>query len=73
MNFEALKEQFHLDNKMGNIPPELVFNWDHTGISIVPGSMELKESKRVEIVGISDKLQITAVLCGTLTGVFFPP
>ena len=79
-NFEALKEQFLLDIKavmeMENIPPELVFNWDHTGISIVPGSswtMELKGSKRVEIVGISDKRQITAVLCGTLTGEFLPP
>lgn len=49
----------------------LVLNWDHTGISIVPGSswtMELKGSQRVEIVGIREKCQITAVLCGSLTG-----
>ena len=42
---------------MEEVPPELIINWDHTGISIVPGSawtMEVKGSKRVEIVGISD-------------------
>ena len=37
-NFEAVKEQFILDNRavveMEDIPPELVFNWDETGISI---------------------------------------
>ena len=34
--------------------------------------MELKGSKRIEIVGISDKRQITAVFCGTPTGEFLP-
>lgn len=79
-HFEALKEQFLLDiravKEMEEVPPELIFNWDHTGISIVPGSkwtMELKGSKRVEIIGISDKRQITAVFCGTMTGDFLPP
>ncbi len=60
---------------MEEIPCELILNWDHTGISIVPGSswtMELKGSKRVEIVGISDKRQITAVFCGTAAGHFLP-
>ena len=78
-NFEAKKEQFLLDItaivEMEEIPPQLVFNWDQTGISIVPGSswtMELKGSKRVEIVGISDKRQITAVLCGTMAGNLLP-
>lgn len=78
-NFEAVKEQFLLDVKavveMEDIPPKLVFNWDQTGISIVPGSswtMEVKGSKRVEIVGMDDKRQITAVFCGTLMGEFLP-
>ena len=78
-NFEELKEQFIADIKavvdMEDIPRELIFNWDHTGISIVPGSswtMELKGSKRVEIVGINDKRQITAVFCGTAKGHFLP-
>ena len=69
-NFEEVKEQFLLDisavMEMEDVPPQLVINWDQTGISIVPGSswtMELKGSKRVEIAGISDKRQITAVLC----------
>ena len=57
-------------------PQELVLNWDQTGISIVPGSSwttETKGSKRVKIVGISGKRQITAVLCGTMTGKFLRP
>ena len=52
--------------EMEDVPPQLVINWNQTGIRIVPGSswtMELKGSKRVEIAGISDKRQITAVLC----------
>ena len=60
---------------MEDIPPELVINWDHTGISIVPESswtIKLKGSKRVEIVGISDKCQITAVLCGTMKEELLP-
>ena len=79
-NFEAVKEQFLIDVnavvEMEDIPPELILNWDQTGISIVPGStwtMEAKGSKRVEIVGTSDKRQITAVFCGALTGEFLPP
>ena len=79
-NFERIKEQFLLDIQtvveMEDVPMELVFNWDQTGISIVPGStwtMELKGSKRVEITGISDKRQVTAVFCGTLAGDFLPP
>ena len=78
--FEAVKEQFILNIRavveMEDIPPELVFNWDQTGISIVPGSsrtMEVKGSKRVEIAGMNDKRQITAVFCGTLAGEFLPP
>ena len=79
-NFEAIKEQFILDIRavveMEDIPPEMVFNWDQMGISIVPGSlwtMEVKGSKRVEIAGMNDKRQITAVFCGTLAWEFLPP
>ena len=71
-NFEAAKEQFVLDVRavmeMEDVPTRA--NWDQTGISIVPGSswtMQAKGSKRVEIVGISGKCQITAVLYGTMT------
>ena len=61
--------------EMEDIPPQLIFNWDQTGISVVPGSswtMDEKGSKRVEIVGISDKLQYTALFCGTLASDFLP-
>ena len=41
-HFDELKEQYLLDIKavveMEKVPSELVFNWDHTGINIVPGS-----------------------------------
>ena len=54
---------------------ELILNWDQTGIKIVPVStwtMDRRGVKRVEIVGISDKRQITAVFCGNLVGDFLP-
>lgn len=40
-NFEPVKDQFVFDVQAVvemEIPPELVFNWDQTSISIVPGS-----------------------------------
>ena len=39
------------------IPPELILNWDQTGLKIVPASawtMEQQGSKRVAAVGISN-------------------
>ena len=78
-DFEAVRDQFLFDIKtiveMEEIPPGLVFNWDQTGISIVPGSawtMELKGSRKVEIAGMSDKRQITVVISGTMTGELMP-
>jgi len=77
--FAELREQYLFDIKvvveMEKVPPELVFNWDHTGINIVPGSpwtMEEKGSKRVEVAGLNDKRQITAVFCASLAGEFLP-
>ena len=58
---------------MESIPPELILNWDQTGIKIVPCStwtMDKRGVKRVEMIGTSDKRQITAVFCGTMTGDF---
>lgn len=60
---------------MEEIPPELILNWDQTGIKIVPCSpwtMDRQGSRRVEMIGISDKRQITAVFCGSLVGDFLP-
>jgi hypothetical protein len=45
-----------------NIPPELIINWDHTGIHLVPVSkwtMAEKGSDKVEIIGLDDKREIT--------------
>ena len=55
--------------EMPDIPPDLILNWDQTGIRISPTSnwtMERKGCKRVEMTGVDDKRQVTAVLCGNL-------
>ena len=60
---------------MEEIPPDLILNWDQTGIKIVPCStwtMERQGAKRVQMVGVNDKRQITAIFCGTLLGDFLP-
>ena len=79
-DFELYKRQFVFDIKtiieMEEIPPEMVLNWDHTGINYVPVSswtMEKEGSKRVEIAGFNDKRQLTAVLAGTMSGEFLFP
>ena len=51
-------------------------NWDHTGINYAPVSkwtMAKEGSKRVDIVGMDDKRQITAVFGCTMDGDFLPP
>ena len=79
-DFEKLKAQFAFDveavTEMEEIPGNLVINWDQTGIHYVPVSswtMAKEGSKRVEIMGVDDKRQITAVFGGTATGDFLPP
>ena len=79
-NFDELNTQFLLDIKvvveMDEIPPELVINWDQTGIHYVPvasWTMDKEGSKRVEIVAADDKQQITTVFAGSLAGDFLPP
>ena len=77
--FAGMKAQFLSDIRtvvvMESIPPELIINWDQTGIKYVPVScwtLEKKGSKRVEIAGVDNKRQITALLAGTLAGQFLP-
>lgn len=78
-NFSELKRSF-LDDvadtvQMEDIPAELIMNWDQTGIKLVPSSswtMERRGSKRVEMTGVGDKRQITAIFCGTILGDFLP-
>ena len=77
-DFEDVKKRF-LDEicqvvEMEEIPPELMLNWDQTGINLVPASgwmTEQQGSRRVQINGVNDKRQITAMLCGSLVGDFF--
>ena len=78
-NFLQLKFLFLNDIidivKMEEIPIELIFNWDQTGLNLVPAatwSMAPKGSKRVEIKGFEDKRQVTAVFCASLVGDFLP-
>ena len=75
-NFAQLKEAFLADVTatvtMKEVPPELILNWDQTGIKFVPWTMARQGEKRVELVGIGDKRQITAVFCGSLLGDFLP-
>ena len=78
-DINKLKEDFLADVvsvvTMEEIPPELILNWDQTGINLVPAAswtMERAGSKRVEISGVGEKRQITAVLCGSLIGDYLP-
>ena len=60
---------------MEEISPQLVLNWDQAGINIIPSSswtLEEKGSKRIELVGIKDKRQITAIFCCSIQGDFLP-
>lgn len=79
-DFEEKKAQFLFDIEsiivMEEIPSDLVINWDHTGINYVPVSswtMAPEGAKRIEIAGVDDKRQITAVFAGTMSGKFLPP
>lgn len=76
-NFDEIKQQYLIDIRaaieMEDIPPSLIINWDHTATKIVPSSQWTKEkkgTKRVEIVDMDDKRQITAIFGCTLSGKF---
>ena len=78
-NFEEIRDSFLVEVMsvvaMEEIPPELVINWDHTAFKLVPSSnwtMEKKGTKRIEIIAIDDKRQITCVLACTMSGYFLP-
>jgi hypothetical protein len=62
--------------KSNNIPPELVVNFDQTGLHLAPVSKTTyspKSAKQVVIRFSKDKRQVTAVLAGTASGAFLPP
>ena len=71
--FDKMKKLFHQDIRsavvMDEVPPELIINWDQTGLSYVPVSqwtMEVEGAKRVEIDGKDDKRQIMTVFACSL-------
>ena len=78
--FQELKEVFLADIVaeviMNDIPDELIFNWDQTGLSIIPTGEWMMEKRGEKVIKIShsdDKRQITGVFAATLAGDYFPP
>ena len=60
---------------MNHVPEDLIINWDQTGINLVPGAlwtMDAKGKKQIEITGLQNKRQITAVMCGSIIGGILP-
>ena len=52
------------------IPSHLVINWDQAGVKVVPSSnwtLEQEGAERVEIAGLNNKHQVTAMLAGILS------
>lgn len=59
-----------------NIPPQLIFNFDQTGLKIVPVSnwtLATEGSTQVDIIGLEDKREITALLGSKADGCLLPP
>ena len=60
---------------LNDIPPEPIFNWDKTGITLVPSllrTLDKKGKEKIDIAGHQDKLQIITVICGSLVGELLP-
>ena len=77
--FSELKAEFLADIQaeivMNEVPIDLIFNWDQTGLQLVPTgqwTMNEAKAKRVVIANSDDKRQITAVFAATMTGKYLP-
>ena len=58
-----------------HILPQLIINWDQTGLNVVPAStwtMTEEGSTRVPIAGFGDKRQITATVAVSMSGEMLP-
>ena len=58
---------------MEEVPHQLIINWDHTAMKVVPATswmMGRKGTNRVKISGSDDKRQITALFAYTMAGHF---
>ena len=61
--------------KLRDIPDSLIINLDQTGMKLVPTgdwTMAAVGSRRVEVIGLGDKRQITATFAAALDGTFLP-
>ena len=73
--WETFLEQIRSTVKFEDIPLDLIFNCDQTGLNYVPvfnWMMEKERAKCIEIKGLGDKRQFMAVFGDTLTGEFLP-
>ena len=69
--FELLKlKKIKREVTVAKIPPQLIINWDQTGVNVVPTSQwtwQEQGSSQV-VAGFGDKHQITITVAGTLSG-----
>ena len=79
-DYGTIKEVFltriHDEVTSNTIPPQLIVNWDQTGVKLVPVSswtMEKEGTKQVAVVGKDDKREITALLAARASGNLLPP
>lgn len=79
-HFAEMQEIFLADLKaqvlMNDIPDELIINWDHTSVPVVPtGEWTTRHAgeKIIPITNSDDKHQITAVLAAPMAGEYLPP
>ena len=57
--------------ELHEVTADLIFNWDQTGILLVPSAQWTMEEK-IPNASHNDKRQITAVMCGALTREMLP-
>ena len=58
------------------IPPELVLNWDQTGVKFVPTSewtLAEQGSQQVDVLAKEDKREMTICFTCTMSGFLLPP
>ena len=81
-DFEIIRGKFHRRIarrvRKYQIPDELVINWDQTGVEVIPAgnwTMNQRGDKQihVDVKGIDDKCQYTALLACTMSGEMLPP
>ena len=79
-NLENIHKRFskEIKDKMreASVLPEMVINFDETGVPIVPQSqwmMAEQGAKQVPLTALDDKRQITAVLACSLSSELLPP